>query len=160
MRFPPRDPPSTLGTCAASMPGRFNVWRGHYPPQTGSHKAGHLQATLRTCRARQPYALQGSGCAARRGMPWSPRDPPSTLGTCAASKPRRLHVWRWPYPPETGLAQGRPLAGHHDDCEDRKEAACAARRGMPWTSRDPASTLKTCAASMPRRLHVWRWPYP
>ena len=50
--------------------------------------------------------------AARRGMLWSPMDPASTLGTCVASMPRRLHVWRWSYPPETALAQGRPLAGH------------------------------------------------
>ena len=41
-----------------------------------------------------------------------------------------------------------------------KAETAAACHSMPWPSRDPASILGTCAASMPRRLHVWRTPYP
>ena len=48
----------------------------------------------------------------RRGLLGAPMEPTSTLGTCAASVPRRLNVRGWPYPPETGLPQGRPFALH------------------------------------------------
>ena len=58
-----------------------------------------------------------------RRMHWSPRDSASTLGTCAASMPRRLHEWRTPYPPETAFQ----LNGAFNTCRARQPPAPQAR---------------------------------
>ena len=54
--------------------------------------------------------------AACRRMLCTPRDPTSTLWSFAASVPRRLHVWRTPYPPKTGLL----LNGAFGTCRARQ----------------------------------------
>ena len=54
--------------------------------------------------------------AACRRILWTPRDPTSTLWTFAASVPRRLHVRRTPYPPESGL----PLNASFITCRTRQ----------------------------------------
>ena len=53
----PRDPTSTLGTLAASIPGRLHVLSSAYPAKTSLHSQG----TLGTCRVLQPPATQNSG---------------------------------------------------------------------------------------------------
>ena len=64
---------------------------------------------LRATKFSVPGRKAATG-AARRGMLQPPRDQASTPRTCAAPWGRPLHVRRLPYPPETDLAQGRPLA--------------------------------------------------
>ena len=97
----PRDPTSTLGTLAVSSPRRFHVLRSPYPPETCLHL--HCTATLALAGRVSRLQSKPAAGAARRGMPCVPRGLSSTLGTLAASSPRRLHVLRSVYPPETGL---------------------------------------------------------
>ena len=97
----PKDPTSTLGTLAASSPRRFHVLRSPYPPETCLHL--HCTATLALAGRVSRLQRKPAAGAARRGMPCVPRDLSSTLGTLAASSPRRLQVLHSPYPPETGL---------------------------------------------------------
>ena len=100
----------------------------------------------------------GAAAACRR-MPRTTRDTASTIGTLAASVPRRLHVWR------TLTLQNRAFAKRVKLALKKRvtylgripEAAAACAR-MPRTPRDTASPIGTLAASVPRRLHVCRTP--
>ena len=93
---------TTLARVAHPLPTRiWTRWR---------HTNFRLPLALQGRVSRlHPKAETGAAC---HSMPWAPRDPASTLGSCAASMPPRLHVWRTPYPPESGLAGGTPILGY------------------------------------------------
>ena len=92
------------------------------------HKAGHFHWTFSTRRARQRLAPQGNDLRCTSGAAPTPKVPTSTLGTCALSQARRFQVRRLPVPPETGLAQGRPLALHLQDLEGASATSTARQR--------------------------------
>ena len=96
-----RPPTSTLGTPAASTLRGLQMFCSPYPPKCSLHLNCTAPWALAGRVSRlQPKAVPG---AARHGIPRVPRDQFSTLGSPAASSPRRLHVLRSPYPPESGL---------------------------------------------------------
>ena len=143
------------------------------------HKLGHLHGSFGLAGRVNQLPRKPAAGAARRRLPWAPRVQISTLGTCAASMPRRLHVWRWPYPPETGFAQGRPR--YLWPCRARQPTATQARgwrctsgaslgpqgpNHHPWNVRSiDATTLARVTLALPSRncpctrSATWRVPF-
>ena len=153
MPWTPRDLASTIGTYAASVSRRLHVWRIPYPPKTGL--LWHLQGASATCAADQRLLLDVDGC------PGPPATRSAPLGrvlhrcfrACMCGAP--LTLQKAAFSKTVAFA----LAGRVSHLRHRPEAVAASRR-MPWTRRDSASTIGTCAASVLRRLHVWLTPYP
>ena len=166
MLWAPRDPACTLRICTACSPRRLHVWRTPYPPETGlaesrplARHLSHLQCASATCTARQRLLLHVGECS---GPTWTRRASLGlTLhpaqGACACGAPftqqkLALHKTKHLHAP---LALAGLVSHQH-----RKAKTAVACRRMLWAPKDAASTLRTCAASSQRRLHVWSTPYP
>ena len=128
------------------------------------HEAGHLHCTFSTCRARQLTARQGSRCMSGATLgPQGPGQHPwdlNCIDTTPLARPAlALPTRNWPCTRPATCTAPLALAGQVSHLH-RNPAARAACRGLLWVPMDPTSSLGTCAASMPRRLHVQRLPYP
>ena len=118
--------------------------------------AGHLDCTLRTSRARQPTAPQGSGWRCTLGVPPTSQGPGQhsldvrCIGATALSCPALAHL------------PGLHKAGHlHCTFMSKRARQPTATQGSRWrctSGAAPTGILGTCAASMPRCLQVRRLP--
>ena len=115
----------------------------------------HLKGASVTCTRTQRLLLHVSGC------PGPPGTRPSPFGRSLHPSPS-VCTCRAPITPQKlAFAETVALAleGHVSHLHPNAEAAAACPR-MPWTPSEPTSSLRTFAASVPRRLHVWRTPNP
>ena len=112
MLRPPGTRPAPLGLAVHPGEGACTCRACLTHQKLTFHKAGNLQGTFSTCRPHQSPAPQGNEQRCTLAQAPASQGPDQHPWDLRCIQRRRLHVRRLPYPPETGLAQGRPLARH------------------------------------------------